>query len=1520
MVERSNRSSLSKVIRSGLIVPERRKCGYRTPCETTTFVSAWCTGENQYCGVSYILVTLRDKTLYDTVVRMSQHAVLRFILWVVSARIDSAEPTYSPSSNHQSFYALKQQCLARRRLFEDPDFPPTDASIAMPRLSGVRWRRATEISSAAQFFVDGASRMDICQGALNDCWLLTAATNLTSHPWLFKRVLPVDNSFTAGQYAGIFHFRFWEFGQWVEVVIDDRLPTDANGTLLFGRSANGDEFWSALLEKAYAKFYGSYGALDGGTAREAMQDLTGGLTEFYQPKKMAGREEQLWDILRGGSEMGSLFACNLKSDPTAENVATKDGLLRGHSYSITKVHTIPGLLSDSDNTRLLRIRNPWGNGVEWNGRWSDKSREWKSLDTAERKRVGLTLENDGEFWIELADFMKHFDRLEVCHLSPELHSVEETTGEKESPRGYRWELSALDGQWIRDTTAGGNVSFLDTFSQNPQYTIHVQEGQTGSGAVIALMQKYRRADALPSLTIGFIVYKVTREDLRQKPVPREFFQRNDHAIVGGSIFINAREISCRLTLDAGLYLVIPSTFEPGEEGEYLLRIFTARGNTLCENDAILCFGTLDDRITERGQFFDTPRWALLANAFYNRADSSQQLDQTGLQDVLWQQFFRRSDVSSDSGRFAGQAHKRSGTSPLRKFYSCVLQLCACFWMRSSRNKTRRVEEHTVESQNHRQKEELERIVSLLMSRIADGQETIGYEQFRTVARDVYQWETVFRLYDTDGSGTLDRRELRQALRSSGFNINNRILCRLLRMVVELNRPQIELIDYVLCAAECRHAIVYHIEHKPTYSPSSNHQTFYTLQQQCLGRSQLFEDPDFPPTDASIAMPRLSGVRWRRATEISPAAQFFVDGASRMDICQGALNDCWLLTAATNLTSRPWLFKRVLPVDNSFTAGQYAGIFHFRFWQFGQWVEVVIDDRLPTDANGELLFGRSSEKNEFWSALLEKAYAKFYGSYGALNNGTAREAMQDLTGGLTEFYEPKMMAGKEEQLWDILHGGWEMGSLFACNLKSDPTGRNVTTKDGLLRGHSYSITKIHTISGLLSDSDNTRLLRIRNPWGNGVEWNGCWSDRSHKWKSLDAAERKRIGLTIENDGEFWIELADFMKHFDRLEVCHLSPELHSIGETPGTAQPPKPYRWELSALDGQWIRDTTAGGNVLQNRETFHQNPQYTIHVQDGQPGSGVVIALMQKHRRADGLQSLAIGFIVYKVTREDLRQKPVPREFFQRQDHAFVHSSIFINAREISCRLTLDAGLYLVIPSTFEPGEEGEYLLRIFTARGNTLCENDAILSFGTLDNRITERRHFLETVQFLKLKSAFYNHVDSSHQLDPTGLQEILWQNIFRRRTINSSMSKFHSIVLQLFARFNMRYSSTRRNGDQTGDSPNHQCQELERIVSLLMSRIADGQDTIGYEQFRTVARDVCQWETVFRLYDTDGSGTLDRRELRQALRSSGFHINNRILCRLLRMVEELNRPQIELIDYVLCVAECRHAIDEEVKNQGKY
>lgn len=79
---------------------------------------------------------------------------------------------------------------------------------------------------------------------------------------------------------------------------------------------------------------------------------------------------------------------------------------------------------------------------------------------------------------------------------------------------------------------------------------------------------------------------------------------------------------------------------------------------------------------------------------------------------------------------------------------------------------------------------------------------------------------------------------------------------------------------------------------------------------------------------------------------------------------------------------------VIPQNQTFDANDYQGIFHFRFWKFGKWYDVVIDDYLPVKKNkGTLVFCRNrKEKNEFWSCLAEKAYAKFVGCYEWLIKG------------------------------------------------------------------------------------------------------------------------------------------------------------------------------------------------------------------------------------------------------------------------------------------------------------------------------------------------------------------------------------------------------------------------------------------------------------------------------------------------------------------------------------------------------
>ena len=134
----------------------------------------------------------------------------------------------------------------------------------------------------------------------------------------------------------------------------------------------------------------------------------------------------------------------------------------------------------------------------------------------------------------------------------------------------------------------------------------------------------------------------------------------------------------------------------------------------------------------------------------------------------------------------------------------------------------------------------------------------------------------------------------------------------------------------------------------------------------------------------------------------------------------------------------------------------AGIFHFRVWQYGQWIDVVIDDYLPT-RNGKLILMQSDERNEFWSALLEKAYAKIHGSYEALRGGNTSEALVDFSGGCSENYDLKE---EHENLLDIMIKACQkQGAMMSCSIEPDPRILEAKLDNGLIRGHAYSITKV-----------------------------------------------------------------------------------------------------------------------------------------------------------------------------------------------------------------------------------------------------------------------------------------------------------------------------------------------------------------------------------------------------------------------------------------------------------------------------
>lgn len=281
-------------------------------------------------------------------------------------------------------------------------------------------------------------------------------------------------------------------------------------------------------------------------------------------------------------------------------------------------------------------------------------------------------------------------------------------------------------------------------------------------------------------------------------------------------------------------------------------------------------------------------------------------------------------------------------------------------------------------------------------------------------------------------------------------------------------------------------------------------------------------------------------------------------------------------------------------------------------------------------------------------------------------------------------------------------------------------------------------------------------------GNHIEWNGQWSDRSPQWRYIPDHVKQQIGLTFEHDGEFWISYSDFLHNFDNLYICDLSPDSSDNNQKVSSRTK---RQWNMSVFEGEWIPKITAGG-CTNHMNTFHLNPQYIMKLDVPDDGNKndkctVIISLMQKYRRMKrslGLDFLKIGFEVYRIREADLIQKPMKKDFFKKNP-SVAGTPEFINTRSVFGRFELYPGHYLIVPSTFEPNEAGEFLIRVFSESKNVFEENDEHVRFGDVDSRI--KNHLLDvkspTSQRLTIEKLFNNIAGSRNEIGWMDLKQMM-------------------------------------------------------------------------------------------------------------------------------------------------------------------
>ncbi|XP_023668020.2 calpain-9 [Paramormyrops kingsleyae] len=582
---------------------------------------------------------------------------------------------------------------------------------------------------------------------------------------------------------------------------------------------------------------------------------------------------------------------------------------------------------------------------------------------------------------------------------------------------------------------------------------------------------------------------------------------------------------------------------------------------------------------------------------------------------------------------------------------------------------------------------------------------------------------------------------------------------------------------------------------------------------------LFVDTTFPYGN----MQQQTNIVWKRPKDICQSPQFIVGGATCMDVCQGSLSDCWFLSVVTSLSLHRHLLERVVPCRQSFQEG-YTGCFVFQFWQYGEWKEVKIDDFLPT-CEGQLVYLRSSAKEEFWSSLLEKAYAKLKGGYQALNMGFPHEAMVDMTGGVTEVFS---MAAMPHDSGHFLEGLLKRGALINC--ASTQGALEQKNKFGIMFRHAYSITAVEKVT---TRTGVVELVRVYNPWGN-TEWEGPWSDKNgSEWNQVSKAEQDRIGRTQAEDGEFWMTLSDFCLNFDEIEVCHLTEATLSGLDTV------KP--WQCTLHQGSWVPSLSAGGPPGGVR--FWQNPQFhlTLQEEDEDPRDPeltctFLVALMQKNKRRTETQ-LAINLHIYKV-RSD-------QSYLSHLDLSLLKPLLCMDSysprREVVVRGHLPPGQYVIIPSTWEAGLEGEFILRVLTEKGNTTKPSqkpskdvNAPMQMQT----IAPTQSVLPSVA--DVQQIFNKHCCNMEQCRAADLYKILKEVI--------------------------------STGALAGSEKELCLEHCKSFVALMDSK---GSGQLDWLQFQSLWDVFTKWTDIFVLFDKNKSQSLEYCEILPALTAAGLQVD---------------------------------------------
>lgn len=230
-------------------------------------------------------------------------------------------------------------------------------------------------ATTGQLFTNGVSADDALQGALGDCYAVSGFAALANvNPKAIQDAIK-DNG------DGTYTVRFFKesllglVGRGQEpayVTVDASMPTTDGKNALYAHGRDSKELWPMILEKAYAKYDGSYQSTGkGGSPCTVWQALTG-KSGTMTPNALRG--DGLFDQIQKNLAAGKPVAATT----TMASSKADNGLVPGHVYAVLGVSEVNG-------EKRVQLRNPWGN-----------------------TEPGNDGKNDGQFSLSFDDFKKHY--------------------------------------------------------------------------------------------------------------------------------------------------------------------------------------------------------------------------------------------------------------------------------------------------------------------------------------------------------------------------------------------------------------------------------------------------------------------------------------------------------------------------------------------------------------------------------------------------------------------------------------------------------------------------------------------------------------------------------------------------------------------------------------------------------------------------------------------------------------------------------------------------------------------------------------------------------------------------------------------------------------------------------------------------------------------------------------------------------------------------------------------------------